>query len=365
MHHKISFTGYYGMKNFGDDLFCWLSIKAADKYWKGNTLVVVAPPLKDLSCNYSVPTSLGKLYRSHDIFGKITRFIFNLKARLFSDKIVYAGGSLFSAKPTGVRGILDRVPLAELSTIGVSVGPFKTKQDKEEVINHLNRFKYVSVRDIQSYKYLHNSLNITNSSVDLAGLIPQVFDTKKENKTDYLHIGFSPCNWNQSIITPEEYCNAFIDSMKLFNITSKKIKLTLLSLNNHEITGDDELCLLIKNKLLNSQLDVEVVKYSDIGIKRTLDIINNFDAYISARLHGGICAYMLNTPFYLFEYHKKCVDFKSVIKYRFSYEGVDHLNFYEIYNRLVSSKYTIGLQPEYYSHSAVSNFTCAPWASKC
>jgi hypothetical protein len=51
---RTAFTGYYGMRNFGDDLFGVLCARAAQAYWRAAPRVV-GPPLASAPAPGTVP----------------------------------------------------------------------------------------------------------------------------------------------------------------------------------------------------------------------------------------------------------------------------------------------------------------------
>ena len=57
-HPRVGFTGYYGMRNFGDDLFGVLCSTAARQYWNAEPLLV--GPALDGARARAMPRSVHK-----------------------------------------------------------------------------------------------------------------------------------------------------------------------------------------------------------------------------------------------------------------------------------------------------------------
>ncbi|QIR98926.1 polysaccharide pyruvyl transferase family protein [Vibrio diabolicus] len=312
--YRYMFTGFYGMRNFGDDLFSSISSHGAAKYWNENNVKIIGPKVDNSNVYYSIPNEkMLNIYSSHGFLGKSYRLWNSLSNAINSETVVYSGGSLFSNVSSSVREFVDSYSGAQLFALGVSVGPFINSHDELKVKQKLSKFKYISVRDKTSFDIV-NSFELDSKivqSCDLAGLIPEIYNFHKED-SDFIKVGFSPCN---NVNNPEEmrsFCEDFYNSiLKLSKFIN--LEVTLFNLNTHSIIGDQKLNNRLYYRLINSGINCKIISYSSCGIEKTISLINNLDLMVSARLHGAVAAYTLKVPYILYEYHKKCEEFNLFV----------------------------------------------------
>ncbi|MCY1374302.1 hypothetical protein D9M69_616380 [compost metagenome] len=161
------------------------------------------------------------------------------------------------------------------------------------------------------------------------------------------------------------YCRDFVRSISEARHLDK-IKVVILSLNDHPDSGDLALCQYVYNELSSLRVDVEQRSCSEHGVLATWNTISNFDAYISVRLHGAVSAFLLGVPFLLYEYHPKCSEFLNDIGMDPGFRLQDKsriLGGEKIVSLLTSGSQFERLSAGYISRAAL-NFSMAPWAEK-
>lgn len=371
---RIVGGGYYGMKNYGDDLFGIVSAQAAREFWKNDTFRLVCPPIQGFEASYSVPGWFPRdIYASFNALGKASRLAFLIKSVTQADRYVFCGGSVFSSSASGARNTVARFSHLGLamSAVGVSIGPFSDAASEREIKALLQRFEYISLRDRASYD-IAQSFDLECPVVmagDLAGLMSRYYPAPRGHKHSQPRaakkIAFSPCNLPENPAKGLGYCNEFVKA-----ITSLKgdvpLEVVLLNLNGHSVQGDRVLCEYTRERLQTEcRLNAQIINYSNVGVLGIWRIIAELDSYISVRLHGAISAFLLDVPFSLFEYHPKCSEFLVNIqkehKLRLSEGGrvlrniiIEHFERKEDLSEMVN----------YYSNAATLNFSNAPWAIK-
>lgn len=309
---KIAVSGYYGMSNYGDDLFAVTTKLAIEKYWTEHTPIVVGPSTMGLPVNYGSFSffPIG-VYQKNNRTGKAIRAITILGSAIASDKFVFAGGSLFHSSSSIINSLVPSV-IKKVSAIGVSIGPFDTIESERKIKDLLNRFEYISVRDRRSFE-IANSFQLdcpVNQAGDLALLYPLVEPAFRTNKTPDGRglIGFTPCNIPSSPDVAKAYCDSFVE----FALKENKnggAEFCILNLNEHPYYGDQDLCAYAAEQLSNSGVASPIYSYRDLGVNGVWSLISSMSAYVTVRLHGAVTAYLTGTPFHLFEYHQKCTDF--------------------------------------------------------
>lgn len=370
---KLLFSGYYGMKNYGDDLFGIVSNLGLRQYWGDCVTTILGTRIKGEDINFSVPDWFpADSYADIGWIGKACRLLFLLKDQQKADKVIFSGGSLFSSKQSKVRELVIKLSGKNsqlYSGIGVSIGPFESIASEKKIAELLKRFEFLSLRDSASFE-LAQSFNLDLPVVlsrDLAGLMPLYVPTNKKDKSNNIikEIGFSPCNFGGSGVVSKNICDAFVRSMEFLK-DELNLKVMVLNLNEHQVLGDLRLCEYVCERLLHAGIDNELVSYLNIGVRNMWARIADCEIMVSVRLHGAITAYLCKVPFVLFEYHPKCKNFLDDI-------GVEANQ--RIHNDF-KSPYTIedvvckavfdydfpALDSMDYSLQSASNFNLAPWA---
>lgn len=308
---KITFEGFYGFKNAGDDAFVEVASWGAKKYWNCNNNVFLGAHLpkviNKINTHQLLPTIKG--FDRVNLFGHL----------LNSDYFISAGGSTFSKIPAHSNKALANVykrfdKRIQLGAIGVSVGPFGSVTDEKNVIKYLESLQFLAVRDSKSFKYL-SSLNLPYQPVnafDLAALLPLVYESSsKRLKTDSSQktIGISICNYESYVggdVKQETKRNLFFKELLNLILENTNVHLKVFIINDNPKIGD----MKVTQELLEGvdKARFTVLPYSG-NVKKTWDQISSCDLMISTRLHASIFACYSKVPFILLEYHRKCSDF--------------------------------------------------------
>ncbi len=372
---KLTFAGYYGMQNYGDDLFGLISLYGARKYWPQTRARVLAPKISssNISDAFSVPSFVSAdLYINRGLLGKMVRGYFAGQECLLRNGIVFSGGSLFSSEASGLRSFFNKFSKKNphfFSGIGISVGPFATVADEKEAVDFLGRFLYISVRDKESFEIL-NSRTLgckVELGRDLAGMGSKIFQPKVTTSLgEGLCIGYAPCAFGGSQASSTGV-NKTIVSALAERAKCRKVKVVVLALNENPTSGDRALCDFSVEALQTAGVEVELIRYSELGVESTWHLIANCSAFISGRLHGAISAYVSGTPFCLYEYHQKCKNFLDDIgqpeNLRIRENDANPLAIATVINRLLDESLAPSLNRLFYAAEAEAAFTKAPWAS--
>ena len=367
---KISFTGYYGFDNYGDDLFAAICFLAAQHYWPDTKVSIIAPVgphLKgmksEVSCKFS-----KKYYNQIGALGFACRLSYMAKASICSDMIVFGGGSVFSTGSLStirrLQEFASRTQLTRFAAIGVSYGPFSSINHEIRCQKFLRQFDYVSVRDRASYEAL-KSTNLPFDPVlsrDLAGILPTLIGKDSIIGSEKFILGVAPCNhsgsngWQQGIL--------FEGVVNFAKKTGATVRTFVL--NGHPVLGDEALAVNLAERLIENDIPVEIVRMND-GAINVWERISECKWMLSVRLHGAITAYLCRIPFVLVEYHEKCTEFvndvgqQNQLRLQFGHAGYEEvLNSLEF---LSNSTSQWSVSPERYAEEALLNFTAAPWAS--
>jgi polysaccharide pyruvyl transferase WcaK-like protein len=347
-YSRVVFSGYYGMSNFGDDLFAYVCASAAKQYWRHTNSSVLSPAVKGIDADYAVPALISdELYSRDSLIGAAVRLLITLQAACRNDLFILGGGSVISSQISGVLGVIKksvRLTGVEFAALGISIGPFVSSYEYEKARQFLSEFLFISVRDEASYqiaKEFKLSCPIVRAG-DLAGLMPLVLPKEQtQNTEDHLVIGVALCRYESIVGGDIE-----LENNRIQALTSAVVKLAkqlgarvvVYSLNNHEKVGDDDVSRLLCTELVKEGVCHTLIRNIDHGVVEVWQSIGRCDFFVSVRLHGAIAAYMNQVPFVLIEYHKKCSDFlddvgqdeelrvhSSIHDFETIYEVVGHL----------------------------------------
>jgi polysaccharide pyruvyl transferase WcaK-like protein len=307
------FTGYYGYKNTGDDLFVLISTYAAKKYWPNLDYSI-------LSTEGPTSISIKPKYSLKKIFNKkIFNILYSYYVILKSKTITLSGGSILNAKPKilSIRWFiyfLMRIKYLKVNAIGVSLGPFNSKSDFEFIKDNLKFFEFLALRDQNSYQ-IAKDLELAYSPIladDLAFMLPYMIKSKKSvvSPKSKKIIGISLCHYERyyslDINNEERRENEILNLLNL--LKNEEIEFHFFIINGNVKTGDKDYTIKIINKLNLNNNKYKLFDY-DIDTLKTVERINNCDFIFSTRLHGAIIAAAMNIPSILVEYHRKCTDY--------------------------------------------------------
>lgn len=366
--------GYYGMKNYGDDLFSLIACRGVKKYWGAGRATILAPGLDSVKYDYVLSDICSGIYSGFGLVGKGIRALSSIYGLKSHENVLFAGGSIFSSRESGVLKLIVGEAIKNrknLSAIGVSVGPFDSVQSEKKVNSLLERFSYISTRDSLSYRYLKENgfEGILCNGADLAGAAILVdknvaisesrFFDKKHDKS---LIGYSACNFQDGKCDPYWLNSVYVDSM-ISSFDPSKVSIEVINLNSHKLIGDVAMNKEAAFRFKDAGFDVKYSDHEMLGVLQTWDKIAGCDFFITGRLHGALTAYMNNVPFALVEYHEKCSSFlvevgQSVqMRNNNIYDGVSD------YIEMASSARELPrVDPASYQLRALDSFKCSPCA---
>lgn len=303
---KVAFTGYYGMGNFGDDLFGSVCLEQVLRWANIDDVALVCPPIEDIAGKALIPGRLARIYRSAGPGGGALRLGSQLIARRRFDLLVVGGGSLFKDR-RGVVALADRFSggRAARAAIGVSIGPFVNGAAEARVREHLKGYDYVSVRDEQSREWIEaQSFTFPwRSAGDLVGAM--AFPRLKGRAG----IGFAPLGSGGSepgdgSPVAKFYDHLLVELRKVAIEHDEAVELFVLQ------AGVDELWTSwFADGLAEHGVTIRVHNRALLSSLALTQRIGACRAMISGRLHGAIVAYLQQVPTVLIEYEAKCSGF--------------------------------------------------------
>lgn len=387
---RVGFTGYYGMRNFGDDLFGVLCTQAARRYWNAEPLLV-GPALSGAQARSTWPSRLPTAwYGSSGTVGKASRLLGFVRGLRESEVLVMGGGSVITARESFRKPMMlsaHRRGRVQLAAVGVSVGPFPDAAAEASVAEFVRRFSYLSVRDRRSYDLAQRMglSPILHCGRDLAGLLRILHPAREPRPARApgaaLRIGLAPCRYtvrdDHPAPTPDQWHAIAVAALAEL-ATRMPLQVIVFSLNGHPLHGDDALSATLAQSLRARGVTAELRHYGGDPLATTR-AIGDCDAFVSARLHGAIVAYLCDVPFAIVDYHPKCRDFAADIglppSARITVDSHDAATLARSLEDLLlqdgpqarklnGNAARASLSPDLYAQDAPDIFKCAPWSTR-
>jgi polysaccharide pyruvyl transferase WcaK-like protein len=304
MTRPLVLVGYYGMRNFGDDLFVSLISGLRPRMDRSAPLWIVAPPLpgpRPPGSRFLVPRRLAKAWRSHGLRGSALRLGVNLFAATAGQTLVLGGGSVLTAVD-GVRAQQFRLRhllrVRRWVALGVSVGPVARdmRQDVDDLLGVLDT---LVVRDERSAA---DSGRPNELGGDLAALIPS---SCLAPDTSFPRHGI--------VYAPKQSWTADVQRILVDPIAAHAAAtgtaVTVLALNCHEQDGDLAACATAADLFRRSGIPAQQLSYEELGLRATVQALASARSVVTGRLHGGIVSFVSGTPFVLLSDTTKMDDF--------------------------------------------------------
>lgn len=312
--------GYYGMGNFGDDLFCRV---LADLIPDARFLAPAAH-LPDVES--ALPTRFPAVsHRSRGVAGSAARLAATLVAAPGVDRVTLGGGSTLQ-RVAGVLRVQRRLwRAARWQALGVSLGPFASPEDRDDVARVVDDLEHLLVRD-------HASLEVARSmgrsdavmSGDLAALSRHLAPGRDGGAEATHDLCLVPC---RAPDLPETGQFEFL--LDVVRLQPPTARVQVLALNTDAGSGDLVLARDLAARVAATGRSVDVTSASDLGVDATWRAIAASHLVASARLHGAIVAYLTGSEFLLYPYHSKCDHFLRDVGHPQVGQGLDVSTWWE------------------------------------
>lgn len=346
---RIYIKGYYGFKNFGDDIFMLVSQHIFDNHLTEFTPIYIGTDLPIVSSTYNITLRPRN---------QTMRRFLELKNIFRCEYILYFGGSLFTS---GGKNIFDIKYLfrkmnrfnKRLLTFGVSIGPFKDEVEMKNTSDLLSKFAFVGVRDFKSEEFtriMPNSINTVfsfDNAIYLRRMYPEYIKHHRSKESNIL--GVSLCNYEKSSSDQSDFTQNLVALKKTIEgivDQSNNIIIRFFVFNGSGDYGDDKLtddfieyfCKLAK---------CEKYSYSN-NPEDHLKGLSSIDFMLGVRLHSAIISYTFDIPFLLVEYHSKCTEFLNTINYEYRFCKNDISQNIRIISTSLSGSNPQQIRPEIY-----------------
>lgn len=296
---RISFLGFYGRNNFGDDLFGFI-LRAICASRQGLIAQVVGASAKrELKGAFRLPV-VHRFWKASGATGALARCMTYVAAIARADAVVFGGGTLFGASASigfarfVIRvGALLRRPVAAL---GVSVGPFSSGERQSAFAAVIKRLSSIAVRDESSVEAVHELDGRRPPNLgDLAFSLPAIYTPAlKRERTRTLLVS----------IHLDDYTDTVLEILGAVDRAGLVDEMLFVSLDEESVAATGDIARLFKPE------HVRVSRYRyDGSITEAIDLLANASCVVTSKLHGAITSYVYEVPALLFCYQRKCIEF--------------------------------------------------------
>lgn len=313
MSPRVLLIGFYGRRNFGDDLMAatlasflkenlaaHVYMVADEAYFTGSVLEAGAT---------RVPRRMGAVF----------------SALRHCDILVQGGGTIFHDSYVGRAllrywknlalwlfvFVLARIFGAKVLLLGAGIGPIRHRVTRLLCRLALSCAHGVMVRDRASGEAMRGLALKTpvHPGFDVAALLQTKFSRAKRESKKQLVIGVAPCALDPfakdcKLVT--HYWSELADALGEFaSKTDSRIRLFAL-FTGYAVPSDEATCRAMAKRLPRC-VDRHISLYPG-SIKNTLEEFAECDVVISARYHGLLAAFMSGCRIAAVTYHRKVGD---------------------------------------------------------
>lgn len=304
--------GWHGVGNAGDDAFAAVMGAGLRKYVGAQRVLMNSDAFGKLSAAYGLGQVHVPVNRSFGLT-RLRRAYYRRRAR----NLILAGGSLFSE--ASVRSLRDDPWIHKYGgktvALGVSVGPFVSKEHETLTKECLGKIAYVGFRDGASHHWA-NSVDLQTPfdlTFDLAALLPEFGEGASAVRSRTLCVCLLARN-GYSDQSAENWGVEFVKRLALetSNVAKKRgFGLTLLSMCRYPGYDDDEMSRVFKSSVIPGVV-CDIVRH-DGDPTRTLAVVGRCSHVVSMRLHGGVFAYIQEIPHLLLSSHIKMEQYADTV----------------------------------------------------
>jgi len=290
----ITLTGYYGYKNYGDDLMLLALVK--NLLHSSNNIkinIISKSPLPFFKNEDRVRCYYFK--KSAKFYNILVFF----KAVIQSKILVWGGGTCFTNEDgVSIRYfLLAKLLNKKIGYIGIGVGNINgLNKLKTKIILQLSNI--ITVRDSYSFLKVKKLLNKKIKKLFLTADLTYLLDFKVgSNKNDYILISLHNLKRyfpNKEISLRRSYLLEFIKKQK------KQKEILIMPLCEEDYDEN----ILLFNQIKNT-ISTRVKLVLNEDPEERTNIISAASLYYTERLHGFIVAYFANTPCIPLKYSKK------------------------------------------------------------
>ena len=326
---KITVMGYYGMENFGDDIFVEVISKEFKEY--GINLLLSS---RDKKSSYDHLENINlKTYRTGE---KLLKVFYFIKIILLSRGVFWCGGTIIDNGRTPKYREFKIAKLLGKKTglIGVGVDSFANTNNQRK---YMKNFDLITLRDISSFdilsKYDIKNIYVTEDLSYILDYSEYVSIVKKNQIVVLLRDFIGDPYFEKKLY--EKYRAGIVSILKKISI---KYKIILVNTQN---TKDIKLNEYVLNNIENAVLSKAK------NVQEKLNVIGESEYMLTSRLHGYLVGKILNKKVFGISYSPKMSRCFDVFQDNYSV-GLENIeNLAERFENFFNDKNTIKIEQKH------------------
>jgi polysaccharide pyruvyl transferase WcaK-like protein len=313
---RVLISGYYGVRNTGDDALLAVSAWGARRMFGCDTRLSAT--------SHATPVFSGA-DAVRALFPACARFRGERRARLMLEAlrahtVLFGGGSVFHSASMlrQMDHLLRATGRGPHFAVGVSIGPFRTISDERYCARVLRRLAFIGVRDATSKAWADELAPSVPAKLtfDLGPLLPLVEPSSAAHK-DRRGIGIALCDYESFAggdPKRELLRRARIAAALRRLDVPPEDEVVFIDFNGHATLGDRRVHTDIA-ALAGPRIRARHVTYCDAP-RDVLEQVSRLRVIVAMRLHASIFAYVTGTPSLTLSYHPKCEGWASQVGMR-------------------------------------------------
>lgn len=291
---KVVISGYYGFDNIGDEAILKSIIMALKEVDKDIYITVLSSNPDNTKKTYNV--NAVNRWNLKDIYCELKH----------SDGLISGGGSLLQ-DVTSSRSIMYYTSIMGFANLlkkpifiyAQGIGPINKNFNKKIVKHFLNKAKYISLRDKDSFELIKSIGVKKNVDIVPDPVMGLEFDCLDDfSREDYIIIS----------VRAWENAKNYLKDIATFceNINKEGINIKLLPMHGKL---DEDVSKILANML---SFDVEILSYK-MNIEAKLKYISDSKLMVGMRLHALIFAGNVSTPMIGISYDPKIDSYLKLV----------------------------------------------------
>ena len=284
---KITVMGYYGMENFGDDIFVEVISKEFREY--GINLLLSSRHKRN---SYDHIENVN--IKSYQTGEKLLKILYFIKIILFSRGVFWCGGTIIDNSRTPKYREFKIAKLFRKKTgfIGVGVDSFDNT-DKQK--KYMNNFDLITLRDKNSFDILNRygieNIHLTEDLSYILDFSKYVSNVKQDQIVVLLRDFLG-----DSYLEPKLYENYKENVVATLKMLPKNYKVVLVNTQNSK---DIRL-----NEYIMNEVEGAVLSKAE-SLQEKLAVVGESDIVLTSRLHGYLIGKILNKRVFGISYSPK------------------------------------------------------------
>ncbi|MFP4380012.1 MAG: polysaccharide pyruvyl transferase family protein [Candidatus Sumerlaeia bacterium] len=309
---RLFITGYYGMRNTGDDGMAWCLTRGIHHFRPDVEILIAASSAIELP-----PDSKDRV----EIVDRSPKNV--IRHILDCDALMWGGGtSIFSYRGKSwkwYKMILRQLIMFRLARLlrkkgffeGIGLGPFHSRLAEWLARKTIAATDHVSVRDSEALAYLQKwkLAHRATSSFDLTAILMSEYETQKiAPPSDKFVLGMSLLPYYEMFQPDQDkdplLRDRIVEAIDANLTRHPDLEVRLFVFKDRNRDHDVDFIEDVQAHVADRER-VRIVPYNPNPVQRLVEM-GQCHAFMGMRLHSSIFAFLCDLPMVILNYHRKC-----------------------------------------------------------